>query len=289
MTLAPPTEPETAVLEEVEPATPPPAQPDHDRVRPAALRAFAVAAVFALAVVFVEIPVAQTWYHARQHQLLTDFQTPHRGLPLGGAAALLQIQRLHATLVVVEGDAAAELRSGPGHHAGTPLPGRRGNSIILGHQSGWGGPFGDLGTLKRGNHLVTQLRGAKPVVYTITAVKHVSPSDRSLTGQSKDYRLTLITGDGGLLSNQRLVVQAVSGDRLDPHRLGPVVRVPDGSLIVNAAMGIAAAAFVSAAAAAWYLRRHYRIAALLAVTVPLVLAGLLALLIDLDQLLPPLR
>jgi sortase A len=288
MTIAPPAEAETAVLEEVEPP-PRRAQLDRDRIRPAALRTLAIAAAFALAVVFVEIPVAQTWYRARQRQLLTDFQTPHHGLTRGRAAALLQIQRLHATLIVVEGDGAAELRSGPGHHPGTPLPGRRGNSIMLGHQSGWGGPFGDLGTLTRGNHLVTQLRGAKPVIYTITAIKHVPPSDRSLTAPSKDYRLTLITGDGGLFSNGRLVVQAVSGDRLNPRRLGPVVRVPGGSLIVNPAMGIAVAAFASAAAAAWYLRRHYRIAALLAVTVPLVLAGLLALLIDLDQLLPPLR
>ena len=53
-------------------------------------------------------------------------------------------------LVVAEGDSPQQLRSGPGHRIGTPLPGKVGNSVIFGHRTGWGGPLSDLGTLEDG-------------------------------------------------------------------------------------------------------------------------------------------
>jgi Na+/glutamate symporter len=67
------------------------------------------------------------------------------------------------------------------------------------------------------------------------------------------------------------------------------VKVPHRSLIINWAVAIAAGAFALAALVRLYVRRHYGLAALLVVVSPIVAAGLLALVIDLDQLLPPLR
>jgi sortase A len=296
MTLAPPADDQTAVLEELEADETEPLsfREQLHELRPVLLRAAAVLAIVVVTIIFIEYPVAQTWERARQHELLTAFQTPHKGVRTGGPAALLQIPAFKSTIIVVEGDAPAQLRSGPGHVPGTPLPGHRGNSIIVGRHTAWGGPFGKISTLKHGgptpNHLDVQTKiGTKPIVYTVVSVKHVSSNDTTLTAQTKDYRLTLITSAGGLLSHDRVVVQAVSGDQLKSHRRGPVVRLPGESFFLNREFLLAALAFGAAALVAPFLRRRYRLGATLAVLVPLLFAGLLALLIDFDLLLPPLR
>jgi sortase A len=284
---------EPAALDTLEPSDPAPAAPLKyrlGRVRARAIRGGLLLLAFLGAVILVEIPVAQTWYHARQGQLLAEFVSPRAGLTPGHAAALLQVPGLHWNLVVVEGDSTVNLRSGPGHRPHTPLPGKRGNSIILGHRDGWGGPFRDLGSLHKGEHIVTKLRAGSPIVFAVTSVKHVSATDTRYFANTKDFRLTLVTSDGGLVSHGRLVVQAVSGTALaTTHHHGPVVKVPHRSLIINWAVAIAAGAFALAALVRLYVRRHYGLAALLVVVSPIVAAGLLALVIDLDQLLPPLR
>jgi sortase A len=71
---------------------------------------------------------------------------PRRRLSLAAAALARRsdpgdpVGRLRApaiglSAVVVEGTGGAELRSGPGHYPGTPLPGRRGTVAIAGHRT----------------------------------------------------------------------------------------------------------------------------------------------------------
>jgi sortase A len=125
---------------------------------------------------------------------------------------VIQIPRLDVNVYAVEGDTVAELRAGPGHRPGTPLPGKRGNSVIVGHRKAWGHPFRDLGKLRpRRDIVVTAVRGADPAIFVVRSVHHVSGDDTRLLRPSDDHRLTLVAGDGGLLSDDRIVVTAVSG------------------------------------------------------------------------------
>ena len=57
-----------------------------------------------------------------------------RLIPAGEAFARLSIPRLHAVLYVVEGTDSTDLRRGPGHLAGSALPGSTGNCVIAGHR-----------------------------------------------------------------------------------------------------------------------------------------------------------
>src|SRR5215208_2466467 len=56
-----------------------------------------------------------------------------RGINRGDTLAKLKIPRLDTELYVIEGDGTKELRRGPGHLAGTAMPGSNGNCVIAGH------------------------------------------------------------------------------------------------------------------------------------------------------------
>jgi len=300
VTIAPPSETVVAPAIEVEPPPLPPAGIDVDLLRRMVLRVVLVVLVVALAAVSFETLVAQKYFQVRQSQLFSNWLGPQPHLAIGGAAAILQIPRttgsaastpLDLNVVVVQGDGASQLHGGPGHVPNTPLPGRRGNSIIVGHRDGWGGPFGALASVHRGAFILTQTHGSrKATAYTVTTIKYVSASDTRYTGQTKDFRLTLITSDGGMLSNDRLLIQAVSGKPYPaPRGHGPEITIPHASLYLNAALAIALAAFLLAGLAGSYMRRRYALAARLAVLVPVLVAGTFAVMLLLDLLLPPLR
>jgi sortase A len=299
MTIAPPSETQVAPAVELEAPEPAPVGIDGELLRRRALQILIVVLLVALATVFFETLVTKKYYQVRQSQLFSSWLQPRPRLLTGGAASILQIPRttgsnsstaLNLDVVVVQGDNATQLYSGPGHVPGTPLPGRRGNSIIVGHADGWGGPFGALATVRKGALILTQTHGSRSVtVYTVTAVKHISATNRFYTAPSRDFRLTLITSAGGLLSNDRVVVQAVSGKALPVRRRGPVVTIPHPTLWLNPAVAVALGALVFAGIAASYMRRRFGLLARLAVLIPLVTVGVFAALLDLSLLLPPLR
>ena len=54
----------------------------------------------------------------------------------------------------VEGVAKADLRKGPGHYPGTPLPGNAGNAAIAGHRSTYGAPFNRIDELQVGDDII---------------------------------------------------------------------------------------------------------------------------------------
>ncbi|MHA6762211.1 sortase [Streptacidiphilus sp. PAMC 29251] len=69
-------------------------------------------------------------------------------LQLGRPVALLRIPQLGLREVVREGTTSGVLESGPGHRRDTPMPGQAGTSVLMGRQSGFGGPFGHIGELR---------------------------------------------------------------------------------------------------------------------------------------------
>jgi LPXTG-site transpeptidase (sortase) family protein len=147
----------------------------------------------------------------------------------GTPVALLEIPALGLTQTIVEGTSSRALLDGPGHRRDTPLPGQQGVSVVYGRQTAYGGPFGSIGTLRRGDRITT-VTGQGRATYEVSAVRHagdrVSPLPAATGG-----RLTLVTAAGSPFSSDRVV-------RVDADLVGeaqptpqPVLRI--GSLTAS--------------------------------------------------------
>jgi LPXTG-site transpeptidase (sortase) family protein len=264
------------------------------RVGSVALGGLAVVVIAALVFSAFEGPLAQSWYSVRQHQLASRFSsfTVHKGS--GAPIALLQIPVLGTNLVVAEGDSPRQLRSGPGHRIGSPMPGEKGNSVIVGHRNGWGGALHALGALKPGALIVVQTNPnglPRDVVFKVDSTRRVSGSDPAPFAESTDHRLTIVTGSGGAYSDARLVVTAVSGPvgRVLPPTAGVRATTSSGSRVWNAEMLFALVGIGGAVALAFLLRRRYHPVAVAAIVVPVALLGVVSLLLNVDAALPPFR
>jgi len=108
---------------------------------------------------------------------------------LGDAVAKLIIPRLGAELYVVEGDGTGELRLGPGHMAGTPMPGQSGNCVIAGHRDTH---FRVLRNIRKGDAIVLQT-GAGQFTYRVSGTQVVLPSNTASLRPTRDAELHLIT------------------------------------------------------------------------------------------------
>lgn len=77
---------------------------------------------------------------------------------LGDPFAILHIPRLGEdySRVVVEGASEVQLERGPGHYAGTAMPGQQGNFAVAGHRVGRGSPFLDLDRMRPGDPIVVE-------------------------------------------------------------------------------------------------------------------------------------
>ncbi|HET6954208.1 MAG TPA: sortase [Acidimicrobiales bacterium] len=94
---------------------------------------------------------------------------PGRGHPV----AIVDIPDLRLQQVVVEGAGPQETRRGPGHVPGTAGLGQPGNSAVVARRSAFGGSFGALADLARGDEiLVTTTQGAS--VYEVEQVRDVT-------------------------------------------------------------------------------------------------------------------
>ena len=74
--------------------------------------------------------------------------------PLGSAVGIVEIGSIGLRQVVVEGTAASNTMVGPGHVPGTAAPGQPGNAVVVGRNSMYGGPFGDLSKMAVGDQIV---------------------------------------------------------------------------------------------------------------------------------------
>ena len=128
---------------------------------------------------------------------------PAEGEPVGD----IRIPVIGVNQVVVEGTNTPDLRKGPGHYIGTPLPGENGNAGIAGHRTTYGHPFYNLDGVKVGDPIVvTTLQGI--FVYDATKSWVVSPSDTSVIQNTFANVLTLTTCNPRFSASTRLVVQA---------------------------------------------------------------------------------
>jgi sortase A len=129
----------------------------------------------------------------------------------GHALARLRVPRFGAawSWVVVEGTTAESLAEGPGHYAGTPLPGARGNVAIAGHRAGHGDPFIDFDRLEPGDTLRLGQGRAWWVYRLVTRPRIVPPSASWVLDPLPGRRLTLTTCWPRYGSSQRMFVRAV--------------------------------------------------------------------------------
>jgi sortase A len=143
---------------------------------------------------------------------------PAEGEPIGD----IRIPVIGINQVVVEGTNTPDLRKGPGHYTGTPLPGEPGNVAIAGHRTTYGHPFYNLDSVKVGDPIVlTTLQGI--FVYDATGTTVVSPSDTSVVDNVFADRLTLTTCNPRFSASSRLVVQAtLAHSQLFPNSGLPV-------------------------------------------------------------------
>lgn len=113
---------------------------------------------------------------------------------LGRPVALLNIPELGLHEVVREGTTSGVLESGPGHRRDTPMPGQAGYSVLMGRQSGFGGPFGHIGELRR-SETFTVVTGQGTQTYRVIDVRRAGdPVPPTLP--LNQGRLTLITASG---------------------------------------------------------------------------------------------
>jgi sortase A len=148
--------------------------------------------------------------------------TPVKGQPF----AVLRVPRLGSgyAKVVVEGVDHDDLQKGPGHYPKTALPGQVGNTVISGHRTTYGAPFGNLDRLHPGDIVDIQIR-YRTYHYRVTGTRIVAPNEKGVLlpvpdrpGVAPTSRmLTMTTCNPKYSAAQRLIVFAVMqpGDYTD--------------------------------------------------------------------------
>jgi sortase A len=93
------------------------------------------------------------------------------GDPLGR----IQIPKIGANFVIVQGTDAGDLREGPGHYVNTPLPGEPGTVAIAGHRTTFLAPFRDIDELKPSDPIQVQMPYGD-FTYSVQRTRIVDPS-----------------------------------------------------------------------------------------------------------------
>jgi sortase A len=142
--------------------------------------------------------------------------------PPGAGLGIIRIPKIGVDKVFVEGTAREDLKKGPGHYPGTPLPGQIGNAAIAGHRTTYGQPFYNLDELVPGDTIqTTSVLGR--FTYTVREKLVVKPTDTYVVDPTKDAELTLTTCNPKYSAKQRLVIKAT----LVPQKSStPVVAPP---------------------------------------------------------------
>jgi sortase A len=104
--------------------------------------------------------------------------------------ARIDAPRQGARLMVLSGASGRTLAFGPGHVAGTPLPGENGNSVVSGHRDTH---FAFLRELRSGDVLMVQAANGRVARYVVSAAEVVHRKDMRVLLDTGDDRLTLVT------------------------------------------------------------------------------------------------
>ena len=125
------------------------------------------------------------------------------GDPLGR----ISIPRTDNSFVFIEGTGTESLKKGPGHYAGTALPGERGTVSIAGHRTTYAAPFRELNNLNKGDPITLTMPYGK-FVYSVEGSRAVPPTQTTVLGVVHYDRLVLTTCTPLGSADKRLVVTA---------------------------------------------------------------------------------
>ena len=132
--------------------------------------------------------LAERWDQEQQQRSVTPVSQQAHALKDDGLIRLV-IPKIELTSFVVEGTNHHSLLLGPGHMTQTAEPGQLGNAVITGHRDTF---FRHIHELERGDQIYVE-RGGRRLVYEVIGKKIVDPDDISVTRQTSDSELTLIT------------------------------------------------------------------------------------------------
>ena len=133
--------------------------------------------------------LAQEWEQQNQPTSAATAPTPVAERTEHDALTRLSIPKINLDAIVVEGTSRHSLLLGPGHMESSVLPGQAGNAVITGHRDTF---FRHIYELNKGDEIIVRREG-KMFRYEVTGKRVVQPSDISVTHNSDDARLTLIT------------------------------------------------------------------------------------------------
>jgi LPXTG-site transpeptidase (sortase) family protein len=152
-------------------------------------------------------------------------------LPSGTPVAILEIPRLDLKEVILEGSSSRVLMSGAGHRRDTVLPGQAGTSVVLGRHGAYGGPFGGIDRLRRGDEIIVTT-GQGRHTFTVLGVRRAGdPLPPALA--SGQGRLNLVTSDGPTF--RPTDVLRVDANLTSPAQPGGV-QIPSRALPANEAV-----------------------------------------------------
>jgi len=256
--------------------------------------------VFVIGFLVFEFAVSGLVEGRSQRVLLREF----RSLSNGGAAStldwvpqpgdpvgVLSIPRLGLSTVVVQGTTSQQTSRGPGHYRGSSLPGRPGNSVIVGRRTTFGAPFRHVDQLRSGD-LITVSTGVGAFTYKVAEVRQLRPGDPDVLGPSRTDRLTLVTSDPPYAATGRLAVLAtlIGRPAAEPAAQTTFVAANESGLqgeagAIPAILVFGELLIMAVVGAFWIARRiSGRVAWLLGV--PLVMALAWAVYLAMNRLLP---
>lgn len=135
---------------------------------------------------------------------VSPLPAPAYGEPIGE----VDIPAIGIKRMLVEGSDYKQLRRGPGHVIGTPLPGQAGNSVISGHRTTYGQPFHNLDKLKPGDLItVTTIQGR--FTYKVESLDVVKERDTWVMDPTDDNRMTVITCHPKYSRKERLIAHTI--------------------------------------------------------------------------------
>lgn len=129
-----------------------------------------------------------------------------RRLRPGDPLGRIDIPRIGARFVVVQGTDGADLRAGPGHYPATALPGQRGTVGLAGHRTTHLQPFRSIDALHPGDRIVMTMPYGR-FTYRVSGTRIVAPSAVNVLARPRGIERIVLTACHPLYSAaQRIVV-----------------------------------------------------------------------------------
>jgi len=145
----------------------------------------------------------------------------------GSAVGRIEIPKIGASYVVVNGTDTEALKGGPGVYADTNFPGIAGTTAIAGHRTTYLAPFRHIDALSPGNTIQLDMPYAH-FVYTVVGQRVVAPTDVQAAVAEVGYSRLVLSACTPLFSAAKRLLVYARLTRAVPE--GAARRVPGGGV-----------------------------------------------------------